>query len=303
MTSKAQKLRGILARKSCQVMPCCGDALGARMIGLAGFPVSFMSGFAAAALRLGAPDLGLMSYGETVDQGRNICAAVSIPMIGDGDTGYGNALNVKRTVKGFAQAGFAAIMIEDQMAPKRCGHTRGKLVVDRDEAVERLRAAVDARQEVQDEGGDILILARTDARATHGMDEAIWRANQFRDIGADFLFVEAPANEDELADIPRLAPGIHMANMIDGGVTPVLPQERLSELGYVLAAYPLTLLAVAMQAMHEALADLAMQGNEPGRQRVVPAMTFDELRKMIGFDAYYAQEQRYGATARQDRDG
>ncbi len=176
----AGRLRALLDQGRLLVMPCCFDALSAKLIERAGFPLTFMSGFAVSATRLGLPDTGLISYGEMVDQGRGICAAVSIPVIGDGDTGYGNALNVKRTVEGYARAGFAAVMIEDQVAPKRCGHTRGKAVTGRTEALDRIRAAVDAR----DERGDILILARTDARATHGLDEALIRARAFAEAGA-----------------------------------------------------------------------------------------------------------------------
>ena len=169
MTARTQKLRTILAEDTCHPMPCCWDGLSAKMIADAGFAFTFMSGFAVSVARLGQPDVGLISYGEMLDQGRNICAAVDIPVIGDGDTGYGNALNVERTVKGYMQAGFASIMIEDQVAPKRCGHTKGKLVVEREEALDRVRAAVNARNEAD---GDIMILARTDARALHGLDEA-----------------------------------------------------------------------------------------------------------------------------------
>jgi 2-methylisocitrate lyase-like PEP mutase family enzyme len=140
---------------------------------------------------LGMPDTGLISYGEMVEQGRSICAAVAIPVIGDGDTGYGNPMNVRRTVAGYAAAGFASVMIEDQLAPKRCGHTRGKSVVSREEALARVRAAVDAREQ----GADVLILARTDARAPIGLEEAIWRARAFADLGADIVFVEAPRSE------------------------------------------------------------------------------------------------------------
>ncbi|MEQ9609257.1 MAG: isocitrate lyase/PEP mutase family protein, partial [Kiloniellaceae bacterium] len=147
--SRAETLRRLLAKPEIAVMPCCFDALSAKLIEQAGFSVTFMSGFAVSAARLGLPDTGLISYGEIVDAGRSICAATTLPVIGDGDTGYGNAVNVKRTVKGYAQAGFAAVMIEDQVWPKRCGHTRGKAVVDRGEAVARIRAAVDAREELR----------------------------------------------------------------------------------------------------------------------------------------------------------
>jgi len=158
--SRTDRLRALLEAPGLLVMPGCHDAMSARLIEEAGFPLGFMSGFAVSASRLGMPDTGLISYGELADQAQNICRAVSIPMIGDGDTGFGSAQNVKRTVEGYARAGFACIMLEDQVAPKRCGHTEGKAVVARDEALMRIRAAVDAR----DAGEDILIMARTDAR-------------------------------------------------------------------------------------------------------------------------------------------
>ena len=286
MTRPSEQLRALLAQDRLYVMPCCWDALSAKMIEQAGFPLTFMSGFAVSAARIGRPDAGLISYGEIVDQGRNICAAVSMPVIGDGDTGYGNALNVKRTVAGYAQAGFAAVMIEDQVAPKRCGHTRGKLVVDRDEALDRVKAAVDARNE----GSDVLILARTDARATSGLDEAIWRAQRFAEIGADILFVEAPETEQELATVTREAPGIHMANMVEGGTTPLLAPDRLHALGFRIAAYPLTLLSAAMRAMQETLADFSA-----GRDREPRLLPFADLRRIVGFDAYYEEESRYAS--------
>lgn len=292
MTNKAQQLRQLLSADTCYDMPCCWDALSAKMIAEAGFPFTFMSGFAVSAARIGGPDLGLISYGEMLDQGRNICAAADVPVIGDGDTGYGNALNVKRTVKGYAQVGFAAVMIEDQLAPKRCGHTKGKLVVERGEALDRLQAAVDAREDVRADGGDILILARTDARAMHGLEEALWRAQRFSEIGADILFVEAPENEDELATVTREVPGIHMANLVEGGTTPMLSLERLHELGVRFAAFPLTLLAASMQAIEESLMQMS-SGRNPEN-----LMSFGDLKRTVGFDAYYEAEQRYQSGAR-----
>ncbi len=282
--SPAARLRALLAEPKLRVMPCCFDGLSAKLVGDAGFDLTFMSGFAVSAARLGAPDTGLISYGEMVDSARNVVAATSIPVIGDGDTGYGNALNVKRTVKGYAQAGMAAIMIEDQVAPKRCGHTKGKLVVDRVQAVDRIKAAVDAREE----GGDILILARTDARHGHGLDEALERAAAFKAAGADILFVEAPKSEDEMRRICREVPGVHMANIVEGGETPALPHARLEEIGYRIAAYPLTLLSAATRAMTEALS-VMKSGGHPD-QLLLP---FADLRRHVGFDAYYDEEQRY----------
>ena len=291
MASKAQQLKQLLSAKTCYRVPCTYDALSARMIGDAGFPFTFMSGFAVSAARLGEPDLGLISYGEMVDQVRNICAASPIPVIADGDTGYGNALNVERTVKGYAQAGAAAIMIEDQVAPKRCGHTKGKLVIDRAEAVDRIRAAAHARDAVRKAGGDILILARTDARAMHGLDEAIWRANAFRDAGADILFVEAPHSEAEMAAVTKGAPGIHMANMVEGGATPILNATQLEALGIRLAIFPLTLFSASMRAIKDSLADM-----NAGKHPASRIMDFAELRRDIGFDAYYEAEQRYSGV-------
>ena len=282
--SPAARLKELLAEDTCHVMPCCWDALSAKMIGDAGFGFTFMSGFAVSASRIGAPDTGLISFGEMLDQGRNICAATDIPVIGDGDTGYGNALNVRRTVEQYARAGFGAVMIEDQVSPKRCGHTKGKLVVDRDEAFNRIRAAVDAREA----GADIMILARTDARHGHGLDEAIDRAKGFSDLGADILFVEAPQSEDEMARLTGEAPGIHMANLVEGGATPILHPDRLHELGYNFAAYPLTLMSAAMKAIQASLADMAQRKHPADR-----LLDFADLRKAVGFDAYYEAEKSY----------
>ena len=283
MTPPATKLRQLLDAPGLISMPCCFDALSARLVERAGFPLTFMSGFAVSAARIGQPDTGLISYGEMLDQGRDVCAAVSIPVIGDADTGYGNPLNVKRTVSGYAQAGFACAMIEDQAAPKRCGHTRGKQVVDREEAFDRIRAAVEAR----DDGADILIMARTDARAAIGLEEALRRMQTFAEIGADILFVEAPAAEEEMQRLCAEIPGHHMANMVEGGVSPILPPRRLEEIGYKIAAYPLTLLSAAVRAMNESLAAIR-QGAAPER-----LLEFSELQKIVGFDAYDAELARF----------
>ena len=287
MSDRTQKLRQLLAGSGLLRMPCCFDGLSAHLVEAAGFPLTFMSGFAVSAARLGLPDTGLISYGEMVDQGTNICSRVSIPVIGDGDTGYGNAVNVKRTVRGYRQAGFAGVMIEDQVAPKRCGHTRGKQVVDRSEALARVRAAVDAR----DEGGDIIILARTDARATHGLEEALWRAQAFTDLGADIVFVEAPRSEEEMRRFCREVKGPKLANMLEQGATPLLPPARLEEIGYRIAAYPLTLLSSAVRAMQEALTALKTD-RHPDH-----LLSFEELKGVVGFTDYYQEEERYADTA------
>lgn len=285
MNTSADRLRQLLAGPDLLPMPCCFDALSARLIEQAGFPLTFMSGFAVAAARSALPDTGLISYAEMLDQGRNILDAVSFPVIGDGDTGYGNPANVRRTVQGYAKAGFAAVMIEDQVAPKRCGHTRGKEIVPRSEALSRIRAAVDAREQ----GADILILARTDARAIDGLDEALWRMQAFAELGADILFLEAPRNEAEMVDFCSRIPGPKMANMLAGGVTPILPPRRLQEIGYRIIAYPLALLNSAVYAMQEALNELAAD--------CMPqwSVDFATIRAIVGFDRYDQILEQYAS--------
>ncbi|WP_422020228.1 isocitrate lyase/PEP mutase family protein [Roseibium sp.] len=289
MPSQADKLRALLAQDRLNVMPCCFDALSAKLIEQAGFGLTFMSGFATSASRIGQPDLGLMSYAEVLDQARNITDAIEIPLIADGDTGYGNAMNVRRTVTGFAKAGAAAVMIEDQLAPKRCGHTPGKAVVSRDEAFDRIRAAQDAK----DAGADILILARTDARHDHGLTEAIDRAAKFKELGADILFVEAPKTVEEMQTICRELPGPKMANIVEGGETPELSHKELEDIGFSIAAYPLTLMASAMQAMMGTLAKL-----KSDEDRTPDLMNFSELRDRIGFNDYYEASAHYETSKR-----
>lgn len=289
MPSQADKLRALLAQDTLNVMPCCFDALSAKLIEQAGFSLTFMSGFATSASRIGQPDLGLMSYAEVLDQARNITDAIQIPLIADGDTGYGNAMNLRRTVTGFAKAGAAAVMIEDQLAPKRCGHTPGKAVVSRAEAFDRIRAAQDAK----DAGADILILARTDARHDHGLTEAIDRAAKFKELGADILFVEAPKTVEEMQTICRELPGPKMANIVEGGETPELSHKELEDIGFSIAAYPLTLMASAMQAMMGTLAKL-----KSDEDRTPDLMNFSELRDRIGFNDYYEASAHYETSKR-----
>ena len=286
---KATKLRELISSGVFLPMPCCFDALSGKMIEQAGFNLTFMSGFAASASRIGAPDLGLMSYGEVVDHARNITDATSIPLIADGDTGYGNAMNVIRTVSGLAKAGCAGVLIEDQLAPKRCGHTPGKEVVGREEAFDRIKAAVDAREN----GDDILIMARTDANHTYGLTEALERAQKFHDLGADILFVEAPKNEEEMKQICSELPGCKMANIVEGGLTPNIPMTELNEMGYQIAAYPLTLLSASMRAMKNALANLK---SDTPRDKDI--LNFSELRDIIGFEEYYEISSQYQTSKR-----
>ncbi len=283
--SAASKLKTLLNNPGIIAMPGCYDALSARLIERAGFKGAFMGGFAVSAARIGMPDTGLISYNEMLDQGRNIAAAVSIPVIGDGDTGYGNALNVKRTVNGYAQAGLACVMIEDQLAPKRCGHTIGKQVVSREDAYVRLRAAVDAREE----GADILIMARTDANGTDGLDEALERCRAFMDIGVDITFLEAPRDEAEMERYCNEVPGPKMANMVEQGNSPFLAPPKLEEIGYKIAIYPVSLMLAQIRATERVLATL----NE-GHDTTANA-TFQELQDVVGFPTYYEDEKKYAA--------
>jgi 2-methylisocitrate lyase-like PEP mutase family enzyme len=283
----AQRLRQLLAQPHLQIMPGCFDALSAKLIADAGYKVAFMSGFAVSAARLGLPDTGLISFAEMLDSLRNSCAVVpGLPLIGDGDTGYGNALNVQRTVVEYARAGAAAVMIEDQVSPKKCGHTKGKQVISRAEARMKIRAAVEARADA-----DILILARTDARAVHGPQEALARCRDFEAEGADVIFLEAPESEAEMQSFCTAMRKPCMANMVAGGKTPLLSPSDLERLGYKLALYPVMLLSAAISAMQTTL-----QAMRPGAAvSYPPCVSFAQLQNVVGFPAYWERETRYMA--------
>lgn len=290
---RTERLRRILAEPGLVVLPGCHDAISARIMERAGFPVAFMSGLAVSAARIGAPDTGLISFGEMLDQGRDICAAVSIPVLGDGDTGYGNAVNVKRTVAGYAGAGFAAVMIEDQRIPKRCGFARGVEVVDRAEAVARIRAAVDTR----DEGADILILGRTDAAATMGIEEGLWRAQAYQDAGCDIVYVEGA---EGAADLERVARAIALPKMyvtVEGVAEQKVGAETLDGLGFKLMLWAATLLNVSVRAMEEAC-EAMRAGRHPDR-----IVSWPHLNRVAGLDDYYAEEERYRPPGEEPRSG
>ena len=282
------KLRNLIKNNSFLPIPSCFDALSAKLIEQTGFDAMFMSGFAASASRIGEPDLGVMTLTEVLDQLNNITDATSLPVIGDGDTGYGNAMNVQRTVKSFAKIGCAGVLIEDQLSPKRCGHTPGKDVVSREEAFDRIKASVDAREEK-----DILIMARTDANHTHGIKEAIERAQIFHELGSDILFIEAPKTEDEMRLICQEVPGCKIANIVEGGLTPNLSMKELEDIGYNMAVYPLTALSSAMKAMVDSLNKLKIDDDRSSN-----LMSFTELRKRVGFDDYYEVSSRYESSKR-----
>ena len=222
-----------------------------------------------------------------LDTLRNCCsAAAKIPLIGDGDTGYGNALNVQRTVTEYARAGAAAVMIEDQVSPKKCGHTRGKDVISREEARLKIRAAVDAKA-----NANILVMARTDARAVHGFDAALERCRDFEAEGADIVFLEAPETEGEMRQFCRAMKKPCMANLVPGGKTPILPPATLQEVGYKLALYPVMLLSSAITAIQSTLAALRPDSKTPQP----PAISFTDLQSIVGFPDYWSRETRYQA--------
>jgi len=268
------------------VAPGAYDALSARLAEQAGFGAVYMTGFGASASLLGRPDIGLLSFGEMVDHARRLVQAVGVPMIADADDGYGNPLNVLRTVREYEAAGVAALHIEDQVAPKRCGHMAGKDVIAASEMVEKVRAAVEART------GDLVIIARTDARAVEGLDAALERARRYREAGADVLFVEAPEDERELAAVAEAFPDTPLVfNWVDGGATPPLGLDRIRELGFSLVIFPLTALFAATQAVQAALARM----RERGTPELEGALLFGEFTDLIGLPDAQRLEERYTA--------
>ncbi|KAL8481060.1 hypothetical protein ACS0TY_027551 [Phlomoides rotata] len=287
-TSPAKSLRRLLEAPGIHLGPACFDALSAKLVERAGFDFCFTTGFGISAFRLGLPDTGLISYGEMVDQGQQITGAVSIPIIGDGDNGYGNPMNIKRTVRGYMRAGFAGIILEDQVSPKACGHTQGRKVVSREEAVMRIKAAVDARKE---SGSDIVIVARTDSRQAVSLEEALWRTRAFADAGADVLFIDALASKEEMKAFCEVYPLVpKMANMLEGGGrTPILSPIELADVGYKLVAYPLSLMGVSIRAMQDALS--AIKGGRIPSPGSMPS--FEELKEILGFNSYYEEEMLY----------
>nr|VFJ49335.1 MAG: 2-Methylisocitrate lyase, PEP mutase family [Candidatus Kentron sp. DK] len=282
------RIHRILEEHGSLSFPGVYDTLSAKIAQQIGFPMVFVSGYAVAATAIGQPDLGLLTQTEIVERARAICGSVTIPVIVDADTGYGNPLNVYRTVEQLIAAGAAGCFLEDQMWPKRCGHMRGKKVIDREEYLHKVRAAAEARAD-----RDFFIVARTDALVVAGMDEAIARVTGAREAGADASFVEAPESREQLAEVGRRAPGPNVANMIEGGRTPVLPRRELSDLGFQLILYPLAGLFGAARALEGIYRELLTEGTtlaEEGR-----LMTFPEFNDLIGVDALYARAGRFGA--------
>jgi 2-methylisocitrate lyase-like PEP mutase family enzyme len=282
------RIHRILDRVGSLAFPGVYDALSAKLARQAGFPLAFISGYSVAATAIGEPDLGLLTQTEMIERARRVCGSVDIPIIVDADTGYGNPLNVYRTIKELVAAGAAGCFLEDQVWPKKCGHMRGKRVVEREEYIQKIRAAVEARGTA-----DFFIVARTDALAPVGIDEAIARVTAAREAGADASFVEAPPSLELLAQVGRRAPKPMVANMLEGGKTPVLAQAQLAEMGFQLILYPLTALFAAAWAIGSFYRKLRAEGTTLGEeQRLMP---FSEFNALIGVDEKYALAERFGA--------
>ncbi|HCP60876.1 MAG TPA: carboxyvinyl-carboxyphosphonate phosphorylmutase [Actinobacteria bacterium] len=280
-------LRELISHPLPVLAPGCYDALSARLVEEAGFPVAYMTGFGSSAGYLGRPDVGLMTMADMVDNARRIVDAVDIPVIADADTGYGNPINVIRTVQTYERAGVAAIHIEDQVAPKKCGHMDGKQVVPPDEMAAKIRAAADARS-----SPDFLLIARTDARAVEGLDAAIERARLYREAGADILFIEAPQSAAEIRAIAAAFPQAPLLfNYAEGGKTPAVEHSLLTELGFAVIIFPISTLLAATKAMRGVLKRIKEDGSPIGVLSDLPR--FDDFLDFIGLPEILELEQRY----------
>jgi 2-methylisocitrate lyase-like PEP mutase family enzyme len=284
--SPRQTLKQLLKRNQLLVAPGCFDGLSARLVQEAGFEAAYLSG-GAVARSMGVPDIGLVTMSESIERAAQVTAAVNIPVIADADTGYGNAVNLVRTVREFERAGVAAIHIEDQITPKRCGHLDGKEVISLGEMEKKLEAALATRTDP-----DFCIIARTDARGVNGLDDAIERGRAFAKLGVDALFIEAPQSEEELAEIPRRLANIPLlVNVFKGGKTPMLPMRRLEAMGYRIAIYPSETQRAAIHAMRAALAILKREGTTESIDESLT--TFKERDRVVGLDDWQKIEREY----------
>jgi len=284
-----QTLKQLLTRNKLLVAPGCFDGLSARLVQEAGFEAAYLSG-GAVARSMGIPDIGLVTMSESIERAVQVVSAINIPIIADADTGYGNAVNLVRSVREFERAGVAAIHIEDQITPKRCGHLDGKEVISLGEMELKLKAALAARSDP-----DFCIIARTDARGVNGFDDAVTRANAFAQLGVDAIFLEAPQSEEELAEIPKRVPNIPLlVNVFKGGKTPMLPMERLEKMGYRIAIYPSETQRAAIHAMRTALGTLKREGTTESIDASLT--TFKDRDKVVGLDDWNKIEREFMAV-------
>jgi 2,3-dimethylmalate lyase len=297
------RLRALLESGQTIVAPGAFDPLSARLVEEAGFPAVYMTGFGTSAALIGRPDVGLLTMTEMAGNAGRIAACVDIPVIADADTGYGNPLNVIRTVGAFEAAGVAGIHIEDQVAPKKCGHMEGKLVIPPEEMVQKVRAAVEARTRPE-----FVIIARTDARAVEGLELALQRGRMYREAGADALFIEALTTEAEAAEAARAFPGVPLLfNWAEGGKTPPVSLDRIKELGYRIVIFPISTLLAATGAMRRILQEIAQAGTPAAAVQAMQAAhelpTFTEFVDFIGLPQVREVEQRYAGTETGGTDG
>lgn len=284
-----QSLKPLLARGQCLIAPGVFDLISTHILNQHGAQATYMTGFGVVASALGLPDAGIATYTEMLDRARRIAEFSKAPLIADADTGYGGLLNVRQTVRGYEAAGVAAIQLEDQEFPKKCGHTPGRRVIPLADMVRKIEVAVDSRS-----SADFLIIARTDARTSLGLDEALRRAEAFAKAGADILFVESPESEAEMERIGRSFHQPLLANMVDGGLTPVLPRARLAELGFQVAIYPAAGFLATAAALDRMYAHMTATGSS--LDAPVPVYDFQKLTEILGFPDVYAFERRWGGT-------
>jgi 2-methylisocitrate lyase-like PEP mutase family enzyme len=287
--NQRKTFKQLLKRDQLLVAPGCFDGLSARLVQEAGFEAAYLSG-GAVARSMGVPDIGLVTMSEVIERAAQVVSVVDIPMIADADTGYGNAINLVRTVREYERTGVAAIHIEDQITPKRCGHLDGKEVIPLTEMEKKLEAALASRRDP-----DFCIIARTDARGVHGLDDAIKRGRAFAKLGVDAVFVEAPQSEAELAEIPRALPNVPLlVNVFKGGKTPMLPVERLQKMGYRIAIYPSETQRAAIYAMRQVLALLKGDGTTEAMDGMLT--TFKDRDKVVDLDGWQQLEKQYLAV-------
>ena len=284
---KRAALAGAIREGRLVVAPGVYDMISARLADRMGFEALYMTGYGVAASLLGLPDAGLATYADLQDRVRTIANGTRSPLICDADTGFGGLLNVRHTVRGYEDAGCAAIQLEDQEIPKKCGHTPGRRVVPVRDMVEKVQVAAEARTDP-----NFLIIARTDARTSLGLEAAIERARAFAEAGADIIFVEAPESEEEIARIGESVDKPLLANMIDGGKTPILSAERLESLGFAIAIYPAIGMLPAAGAMQEAFGSLLRNGSTANLK--VPALSLSEMHTLMGFEEVWAFERKWG---------
>lgn len=283
---KSTLLKQLIHAPEILVLPGAYDALSAKIVQQAGFQAVTMGGYPASAALLGKPDVNLLTLTEMVDHARRIAEAVDIPLFVDGDTGHGNVTNVIRTVREFEKAGVAGLFIEDQVSPKRCGHMEGKQVIPAAEMVAKIKAAVDARVDQ-----DLVIMARTDARAISGLDDAIERGNRYREAGADIIFVEAPVKEKELRRVTSEIDAPTLANMVEGGKTPSYSSREFGEMGFAVVAFPLATIYAAAWAVNTLMKELFRTGTTQGHgDRLI---TFADFNRLVGLEEIRETERRY----------